>query len=380
MKTENQKRFTKGTVCTVVFFYLLVAFEFFYMASPFAAYFYSVYKPGLSFINKYPSISWITGFFLPHLVESTNSPILNSIKISGTIIAALGLITFLICAGQVYYSKIFKKGMVNGGLYKYIRHPQYTAFAICSFGLLLLWPRFLVLIMFVTLLFAYYLLAKAEERECTAKYGESYLNYMRRTFMFLPVKIPFHFSDRVSMTVKAFIMLCLYVVLIFAAIKIGTLLKKSSIDSLYSRIDKKEMYVSIFELTGEQMDRLIETSNSDPLISELLHMISDKDIKLINYILPVDMYISEIPMIIQDSASCHVYNNKYDISKYKIVYSAAKMKDREDVQDGRDILFHTIALEPLAEVWIDINTKKVIKSVSIPAKTGRYKNIPEPVF
>jgi len=28
-------------------FYLLIAFEFFYMASPFAAYFYAVYGPGL---------------------------------------------------------------------------------------------------------------------------------------------------------------------------------------------------------------------------------------------------------------------------------------------------------------------------------------------
>lgn len=28
-------------------FYVLIAFEFFYMASPFAAYFYAVYGPGL---------------------------------------------------------------------------------------------------------------------------------------------------------------------------------------------------------------------------------------------------------------------------------------------------------------------------------------------
>ena len=42
--------------------------------------------------------------------------------------------------------------------------------------------------MFVTMLFVYYLLAKAEERECEAKFGASYLEYKAKTAMFLPLK------------------------------------------------------------------------------------------------------------------------------------------------------------------------------------------------
>lgn len=380
MKIENQNRFTKGTLWTVILFYLLVAFEFFYMASPFAAYFYSVYKPGLSFIDKYPSISWLTGFFLPHLVESTNSPILNTIKISGTIIASVGLIAFLICASQVYYAKIFKKGMVKGGIYKYIRHPQYTAFAICSFGLLLLWPRFLVLIMFITLLFAYYLLAKAEERECIGKYGASYLDYMDKTYMFLPIKYQFNFLGSASKTGKAFLMIGLYVFLIAGALKLGNQLKKFSINALHSQNEKDEIYVSIFELNEDQIRTISEIAINDRHVREMLEGSCGKEYKRINYILPADMYISEIPMIRHDYVSCHVYNNQYNISKYKIVYSVARMNDGKEVKDGRDILFCTMALDPLAEVWVDINSKKVIRFVSIPATTMRYKNIPEPVF
>jgi hypothetical protein len=41
----NDKSIAKKTYWPVLGIYLLIAFEFFYMASPFAIYFYSVYKP-----------------------------------------------------------------------------------------------------------------------------------------------------------------------------------------------------------------------------------------------------------------------------------------------------------------------------------------------
>lgn len=380
MKSKNQNRFTKGTFLTVILFYILVAFEFFYMASPFAAYFYSLYKPGLSFIDKYPSISWITGFFLPHLVESTKSPLLNSIKSAGVIIASLGFLFFLVCACQVYYAKIFKKGMVNGGLYKYIRHPQYSAFAICSFGLLLLWPRFLVLIMFITLLFAYYLLAEAEERECIAKYGESYIKYMKRTFMFLPIKTPFHLSEHVSAIPKALIIAGVYLILISVTLTISTNIKRISVNSLHSQIYNDKIYVSIYELSDDQMQHIIKISDSDSLIYQLTKKKTGKGAKFVNYIVPTDMYISEIPMLKNDGVSCHVYDNDFETTRYKVVYCSAVIKDDKPITDGREILTKVIALEPLAEARIDMKTQAVIQSFPLPSTTLRYKNIPEPVF
>ena len=44
-------------------FYVLIAFEFFYMASPFAAYFYAVYGPGLDwFAGPRVRTNWIIQF------------------------------------------------------------------------------------------------------------------------------------------------------------------------------------------------------------------------------------------------------------------------------------------------------------------------------
>ena len=186
MKQNKSVNPGKGVFITYIIFYLLIAFEFFYMASPFAVYFYGIYGPGLKFANNIRNFSFLTSTFLPHITAETSSLLLNSIKPIGAILAVTGFIFFCICATHVYYYKLAKKGAVTGGIYKYIRHPQYLSFAICSFGLLLLWPRFIVLIMFITMLFAYFLLARLEEQECIDKFGESYIEYMRGTNMFFP--------------------------------------------------------------------------------------------------------------------------------------------------------------------------------------------------
>lgn len=370
-----EKTTTKSTFWAVALFYILIAFEFFYMASPFAAYFYGVYKPFLSFLDKFPSLSWITGFFLPHLIENTKSPFFDSLKIAGAIIASIGFLTFLVCAFQVYYAKFFKKGMVNGGLYKYIRHPQYTAFAICSFGLLLLWPRYLVLLMYISLLFAYYLLAKAEEKECENKYGDSYHQYKNQTFMFLPVK----FNLRFSKSKKSILLAGFFILAILGAILAGKYLKHASIASLHSKYEKNSVYISISEITDLQINKIVKSILNDNEIQTILNKYTDTNVKLINYILPLDMYISEIPMIKPENESCHVFTSSHS-TMYKVVYTKAKFPTDITLKDNTDILYYTTRLEPLIEVWYDMERNKILKKMELPVTASRYKNIPEPIF
>lgn len=49
----------KGTVL----FYLIITFEMFYMAGPFAIYFYGIYNPILKFFNGSPLFSFLNRFF-----------------------------------------------------------------------------------------------------------------------------------------------------------------------------------------------------------------------------------------------------------------------------------------------------------------------------
>ncbi len=176
------KRFIRSSV---VVFYLLIGLEIIIMISPFAAYFYAVYGPVLNFLYDYKITAWLAGFFLPHAVFS-KSMLLNFLNGFGRGLFSLGLIFFLLGAFQIYSAKLRRKPMVTGILYRWIRHPQYLFLAITGLGLLLFWPRFIILILYVSILFVYYMLARYEEQKMLEEHGDDYRNYMHRTGMFLP--------------------------------------------------------------------------------------------------------------------------------------------------------------------------------------------------
>ena len=170
---------------SVTIFYLLIGLEIIIMISPFAAYFYAGYGPFLNALYALPATAWLTGFFLPHAVVS-KSGALNFINGFGRTLFSLGMLAFLIGALQIYSAKIRRKGVVTGIVYRWIRHPQYLFLGIAGLGLLLFWPRFFILILYVSLLFVYYLLARHEEQRMLAKHRESYRQYIQQMAMFLP--------------------------------------------------------------------------------------------------------------------------------------------------------------------------------------------------
>ncbi len=166
-------------------FYLLVAFEVIVMVTPFTIYFYSVYAPVLTWLERSSWTAWLTAFFLPHITYS-GDPLLVALGYAGPILLTLGLGIFFVCAGQVYGAKLFRAGVVSGGLYRRVRHPQYLGLSIAGLGLLLYWPRFFILVTYISMLFVYYLLAQNEEGRMLRKFGEGYGAYLDRTPMFLP--------------------------------------------------------------------------------------------------------------------------------------------------------------------------------------------------
>jgi protein-S-isoprenylcysteine O-methyltransferase Ste14 len=134
--------------------YLMIGFEILFMISPAALYFYSLYGPALNALNTWSSTAWLTQFFLPHISITRNS-ILNALPSIGGACALVGAAWFLAAAGQLYWNKFRRQGLVTTGLYAFSRHPQYTALVLLGLGTLLMWPRFLVLIAYVAMLFMY---------------------------------------------------------------------------------------------------------------------------------------------------------------------------------------------------------------------------------
>ncbi|MBI4454310.1 MAG: hypothetical protein HY644_00245 [Acidobacteria bacterium] len=166
-------------------FSTLIMIEVLIMISPFAFYWYSFYSPTLQALHRSPWTAWMESFFLPHSVIST-SAFLEFLRWRlGPYMFSIGLLAFLAFAGQIYSAKLRKKGVVAGGVYRYLRHPQYLSLAIAGLGLITFWPRMIILVFYLAMLVAYYLLARSEEGRMLRAYP-SYAEYQRRTWMFVP--------------------------------------------------------------------------------------------------------------------------------------------------------------------------------------------------
>lgn len=186
---------TRTLLNSAIVLYFVICLEILIMISPFAGFFYSAFNPVLLGLAKYPETRWLSSFFFTHLLVPPND-FLKFIRIMGSVLFVLGMVVFLICALQVYASKFFRTGPALKGLYSYIRHPQYLSLAVAGVGLAILWPRFLVVILWIFMVFVYYLLARDEERRMQKQHPGTYPEYMKTTGMLLPKRVEdaIHFS------------------------------------------------------------------------------------------------------------------------------------------------------------------------------------------
>jgi protein-S-isoprenylcysteine O-methyltransferase Ste14 len=182
-KIEEMLSLIAGRGSIIVFF--IMAFEVMIMISPFAFFFYSVFNPVFHWLDQYSATQWLTSFFLPHMILPP-TPFLKAVRILGSISFIVGSFSFIVCALQVYLGKMFKWGIADKGLYRYIRHPQYVSLGIWGIGMSILWPRFIVLASLSLMFILYYSLAKDEEQRMLRHYGESYQKYLNTVGMFLP--------------------------------------------------------------------------------------------------------------------------------------------------------------------------------------------------
>ena len=102
----------------------------------------------------------------------------------------MGLGGLLILAGGALVIKGWRgihagTGLVTDGIYARIRHPQYLGIGIIILGALIQWPTLLTLAMAPVLLASYVRLARKEERELEARFGDAYRAYRERVPAFM---------------------------------------------------------------------------------------------------------------------------------------------------------------------------------------------------
>ena len=92
----------------------------------------------------------------------------------------------LAAAWHVLYAAQASNRLATSGPYARVRHPQYVAFVLIMAGCLLQWPTLITLVMFPILLIVYVRLARREERDSAAAFGEAWTRYVQATPAFFP--------------------------------------------------------------------------------------------------------------------------------------------------------------------------------------------------
>jgi methanethiol S-methyltransferase len=143
---------------------------------------FSMYAIGWAFGSQLPE-----GIFWGHTLQ----------QYLGDAGSWIGAVVSLIGAGLViigwksihrnYWSKEEGKGrLVTEGIYRFIRHPQYTGFFLITLGMMVGWATLPLILLYLLLLVLYVRLAKREERDMEQEFGDEYVAYKKETKMFIP--------------------------------------------------------------------------------------------------------------------------------------------------------------------------------------------------
>jgi len=138
--------------------------------------------------RRYPGVDFFShdaGHLLEILFGWRANPHFGPFHLLSNLLIFGGFI-LLSSAWKVLYEAQRDHTLAASGPYAKIRHPQYVAFVLILFGFLLQWPTILTLVMFPILVFMYVRLARREEREVLAEFGEAYARYMANTPAFFP--------------------------------------------------------------------------------------------------------------------------------------------------------------------------------------------------
>lgn len=359
--------------------YLIIVFEILFMISPFALYYYSAYAPFLNLLGRSPATAWLDRFFLPHF-SHTSSPVLNWIGDWDKAIFLAGLVMFAIGFVQVYGAKLLLGGRaVTGGLYRWIRHPQYLAVAIMGIGVLLHWPRFLVLVGYVTMLFLYYFLARHEEQRCLARFGASYQEYMERTGMFFPrswfVWLPRWLPERGA--ARAAALAGAYVLVVGGAVWLGLWLQSYSLRHISSFATSQVAVLSPAQLPSAQLADAVELARSDAQVAATLAAAGyERGEKFLIYVVPLSWRLPDLPMERQRVGGHHTPRD-FNPDELKVLFTRVKLYDQS--AEGFEIVKRAVRREPILLVKVN-RASRAVTGVEQPPATVRWGDVPTPYF
>ena len=370
----------KAAKSSAWFLYTLIVLEILFMVSPFAAYYYSIYATPLNALQQTGATAWLTMYVLPHFAYS-DSWLANALILISWPLILTGLVAFLVGFCQIYWSKITRKGAVEGGLYRRIRHPQYSALAIVGLGCSLYWSRFIVIVAFVSMLCLYYFLARTEERICLEKFGDPYRDYLQRTGRFLPRswEAPWKALDwRLPETRlrRALAVAAVYLAAVLLTVAGSGWLRSHVVDSLHT--DVSESLVTVYLAPVDAGTR-----------AAVARLLGDADLSGdIAYVAPASWSVPELGLRRTEDAGngagfaelIHptTHGNSLAAARDRLNVVVTEVSYLGDDEPGMPRLSRALNLRPMSFLEIDVAGQRIVGRRN--AADGQWAGIPVPTF
>jgi protein-S-isoprenylcysteine O-methyltransferase Ste14 len=138
--------------------------------------------------SRFPDVDWFShdaGHLLEMMFGWKTNPHFGPFHILSFVFIGGGFI-LISAAWKVLYDAQKSRSLATSGPYSYVRHPQYVGFIIVMFGFLLQWPTILTLAMSPVLTAMYVKLARTEEEDARAAFGDAYDSYAAEVPGFFP--------------------------------------------------------------------------------------------------------------------------------------------------------------------------------------------------
>jgi len=138
--------------------------------------------------SRFPGIDFLShdaGHLLEVMFGWKANPHFGPFHIASNVLI-FGGFWVLAVAWKVLYEAQRAGQLATTGAYARVRHPQYLGFVLIMTGFLLQWPTLVTLAMYPVLVYMYARLAKREEAEMLARFGEAYRRYRETVPAFVP--------------------------------------------------------------------------------------------------------------------------------------------------------------------------------------------------
>jgi protein-S-isoprenylcysteine O-methyltransferase Ste14 len=138
--------------------------------------------------SRFPDVDWFShdaGHLLEMIFGWKTNPHFGPFHVLSFALIGGGFV-LIAAAWRVLYEAQKTSSLATTGAYSYVRHPQYVGFILVMLGFLVQWPTLLTLAMFPVLTVMYVRLAKSEERDAIAEFGNAYNAYAADVPAFIP--------------------------------------------------------------------------------------------------------------------------------------------------------------------------------------------------